>query len=90
MLFSYHLGKFFKYNFLHALYILRNSFSNNGAYPSTWALRYITQGFHPFYHTMKIQQIHHGNSVFLQVFAYQYHKDLGATDKPNLTGLKNL
>jgi hypothetical protein len=39
---------------------------------------------------MKIQQIHHGNSVFLQVFAYQYHKDLGATDKPNLTGLKNL
>jgi len=31
----------------------------------------------PFFHMMKIQQTRHKNQVFLQVFAYQYHKDLG-------------
>ena len=39
---------------------------------------------------MKIQQTRHGNLVFLQVFAYQYHKDLRATNKPIFNGPKKL
>jgi hypothetical protein len=38
---------------------------------------------------MKIQRTHHNNQVFLQVFAYQYHKDLGATNKLIFNGPKN-
>jgi hypothetical protein len=38
--------------------------------------------FPPLFHTIKIQRTRHDNQIFFQVIIYQYHKDLGATDKP--------
>lgn len=71
-------------SFMVPLYMYTQKFIfNYGVCLYTWALQYITQGFHPSSHTKRIRQIHRIKYFYI-VFAYKYQKDLEATDKLKL------